>query len=219
MASLYNQCINGKFILNTTEEQDTNVFLNDGSHHVPSGLNRENQLGYIQGADNMLPFAYDAKSMNGLNLSDDMVQTRNPDLCFERGPFGTVEGPYFIESNMDIIVKQDTYPDGTRKNPSVLDSRQTDNTPMLSPVMQGVGYNNIITAIRMDDLSNRRTMNQIYQYQRKVERESEQRGPETVSPETPVSNELGTEVPEHVFETPPISLIPNRGRKRKRYER
>ena len=211
MTSLFEDCINGRFILNTTEPQDTSVFLNDGSHHYPSGLNLQNQLGTIQDADQFLPFSYDAKSMNGLNLPDDTVQTHQPDLCFERNPFGKVEPPYFIETNMDILSKEDCYPDGTRKNPTVTDFRQTDNQTVLSPAMQAIGYQNVMTAIRMDDLANRRTMNQIYQYQRQVERESERRGEEEVAvvEEQPaVSQQLGNAEPEEIFEDPPVSLIP-----------
>ena len=211
MTSLFEDCINGRFILNTTEAQDTSVFLNDGSHHDPSGLNRQNQLGTIQDADQFLPFSYDAKSMNGLQLPDDIVQTRQPDLCFERNPFGKVEPPYFIETNMDILSKEDCYPDGTRKNPTVTDFRQTDNQTVLSPAMQAIGYQNVMTAIRMDDLANRRTMNQIYQYQRQVELESERRGEEEVAvveEEPAVSQELGNAEPEEIFEEAPVSLIP-----------
>lgn len=207
MTSLFETCINGRFVLKTTEAQDTSVFLNDGSHHKPSGLNRQNQLGTIQSADNFLPFAYDAKSMNGLNLPDDLVQTRQPDICFERAPFGQVEGPYFSETNMDILGKMDTYPDGTLKNPTAIDYRQTDNQTMLSPAKQAISYQNKWTALRMADLAQQGTMNRIYQYMAEQERQSEVR-PKEPDEEEPEQDDVGTDDPEEIFEEAPESLIP-----------
>jgi len=217
MTSLFETCINGRFVLNTTEAQDTSVFLNDGSHHKPSGVNRENQLGTIQSADNFLRFGYDAKSTNGLNLPDDLVQTRQPDLCFERAPFGQVEGPYFSETNMDILEKMDTYPDGSLKNPTAIDYRQTDNQTMLSPAKQAISYQNKWTALRMADLAQQGTMNRIYQYMSEQERQSEVRPEEpdedashqgTEGPADPEQDAIGTDEPEEIFEEPPESLIP-----------
>ena len=144
--SLFESCIDGRFILKTSEPQKIDTFLNDGSHHYPSGLNLENGLGVITDADNMLPFAYDVKSANGVQLADNMVQVRNPTLCFEQSPFRSIEPSFAMERNIDVLQSLQTYPDGSLINPTALTMRQTDSQVYQNPVAQLMFLQNQISA-------------------------------------------------------------------------
>lgn len=222
MSNLFEECINGKFILKTTEPQDLSLYLNDGSHYIPSGLNRSNQLGVIQDADTMLPFAYDAKSANGVFLTDDMVQVREPTLCFDINPFGRVEPPYPIETNMDTSNTMNTYPDGTLINPSAaLTIRQTDNQIIQTPASQATTLQNQYLTARMAEYQEENILQKIYQLMLDKEKESEQRNtlpsgrgdpapqqepkPDIIEtsfvPMTKDEKQFGTSRPDYIYET------------------
>ena len=204
MSNLFEECINGKFILKTTEPQDLSLYLNDGSHYIPSGLNRSNQLGVIQDADTMLPFAYDAKSANGVFLTDDMVQVREPTLCFDINPFGRVEPPYPIETNMDTLNTMNTYPDGTLINPSALTVRQTDNQIIQTPASQASTLQNEYLTARMAEYQEENILQKIYQLMLDKEKASEQQNELDHTEGNPAPQqppEMGTDTPERIFQT------------------
>ena len=220
-SNYFDECIDGRFILKTTEPQDISVYLNDGSHYIPSGLNRQNGLGAIVDADTMLPFAYDDKSANGIFLTDDMVQVREPTMCFERSPFGRVEPPYPMETNMDVLNTLNTYPDGTLVNPSAQTVRQQDGQIIQTPASQAITFQNAYITDRMNEFQEKGMLQKIYEIMVRREQQSEQRdivphgtlpapqGPPDNAPPAPEIPSAppapplptGTEFPEHIYET------------------
>lgn len=174
MSNLFDECIDGRFILQNTEPQEIHTFINDGSHHYPSGLNLENGLGVITDADQMLPFSYDYKSSNGVQLSDNQVQVNNPTLCFERNPFTRVEPEYPVETNMDGLNTFNTYPDGTLISPSALTYRQTDGQIIQTPAQQALMYQNMVVSETMNQYRRQDAFGRLYRFQAKQERAEEQ---------------------------------------------
>lgn len=217
-SNYFDDCIDGRFILKTTEPQDISIYLNDGSHHLPSGLNRENGLGAITDADNMLPFSYDDKSTNGLFLTDDMVQVREPTLCFEIGRFGKIEGAYPMETNMDVLNTLNTYPDGTLISPSALTVRQQDAQIIQTPASQAITYQNAYLTDRMNEFQEKSVLEKIYEIMLRREQRSEQETSTAPEGTAPAPDEVngadarnqeifgpdvveGSGFPEHIYDT------------------
>lgn len=174
MSDLFNSCINNQFILKSTEPQSIDTFLNDGSHHYPSGLNRENGLGVITDADTMLPFSYDVKSANGVYLPDTAVQARNPTLCFEQSPFHKIEGPYNMETNLNSLVSMQTYPDGSLVSPSAYTVRQPDNQIIQTPANTALTVQNQLLIDNVNKIQSQNFLNRLYEYQRVVEQKEDE---------------------------------------------